>query len=81
MSVQRHTRLHAGLWAPYKLTAYPAGFYGNFTGQTGDHPPVWEAEARVIHRGKACVVRLADAATIDEALEACWTHLARMMGA
>lgn len=78
--VFRTTTLHPALWAPYRLTAYPNGFAGAAGGP--DYPPVWEPSAMVIGRrnGRAtcCYAPLGDAATLDDALEACWAHYASL---
>ena len=69
--VARHTRLHLRLLGPHKITAYPHGFH--------DWPkdltePVWEPNALVIRDGFACIIRMDDQPTLDDALDACWQH-------
>ena len=73
--VQRHTHLHPHLWAPYKIVAYANGFAG--APGEADLPPVYEPNAMVIgETGHACMRYLGEAATLDDAIEACWIHLA-----
>ena len=73
--VARHTRLHPQLWGPYKITAYPHGFH-QWPEDLAD--PVWEPNALVIRGDRACIIRLADQPTLDDALDACWRHLASL---
>ncbi|WP_174280417.1 hypothetical protein [Sphingomonas bacterium] len=73
--VARHTRLHPQLWGPYKITAYPDGFH---QWPEGMADPVWEPDACVIRGDVACFQRLGDQPTLEDALEACWRHLASL---
>lgn len=73
--VARYTRLHPTLWAPYKITGYPHGFH-DWPDELAD--PVWIPTARVIRQTTACLLDLGDQRTLDDALEACWTHLASL---
>ena len=73
--VARYTRLHAKLWAPYSITAYPHGFH-NWPEGLAD--PVWIPNARVITAAGAASRSLTDCPTLDAALEACWAHLATL---
>lgn len=75
--IQRHTRLHPRLWAPYKIHAYPYGFH-NWPGDLA--LPVWVPEARVVGSTCALLIRLGDQPTLDAAIDACWAHLAGLMG-
>jgi len=78
--VQRHTSLHPALWWPYKITAYPVGFYSR---SSGEHtPPAWEPNAMNIDArgGYACMTQLWEnegaCATLEEAMDLCWQHYA-----
>lgn len=73
--IARYTRLHARLWAPYSITAYPHGFH-NWPDGMAD--PVWTPNARVITLSGAASQPLADCATLDAAIEACWAHFAML---
>ena len=73
--VARHTRLHPHLWGPYKITAYPHGFHD---WPAGLAEPVWEPSALLIRGGYACFVSLGDQSTLNDALDACWRHLASL---
>lgn len=73
--VARHTRLHPQLWGPYKVAAYPSGFH---EWPEGLSDPVWEPNALVIRDGVACLIRLEDQPTLDDAFDACWRHLASL---
>ncbi|AKH18971.1 hypothetical protein [Sphingomonas sanxanigenens] len=74
--IQRHTRLHPKLWAPYKIIAYPYGFH-NWPGDLA--LPVWIPEARVVGPTCALLRTLGEQRTLDDAIEACWIHLAGLM--
>lgn len=73
--VARFTRLHPRLWAPYSITAYPHGFHG-WPADLRD--PVWTPYAHIITTGGAATRSLGDCASMDEAIEACWAHLATL---
>ncbi len=73
--VARYTRHHPRLWAPYSLTAYPHGFH---EWPEGLAEPVWTPNARVITATDATSRPLADCDTLDDAIDACWAHLATL---
>lgn len=73
--IARYTRLHARLWAPYSITAYPNGFH-NWPGKLA--APVWTPNARIITPGGAASQQLGDCPTLDAAIEACWAHFATL---
>ena len=73
--VFRFTRLHPNLWAPYKITAYPYGFH-DWPAELAD--PVWIPTVRIITNRGACLLDLGDCATLEQAIEACWTHYASL---
>lgn len=73
--VFRFTRLHPKLWGPYRIIAYPYGFHD---WPPEEAAPVWTPEARIITRRGAALRGLGDCATLEEAIEACWMHLASL---
>lgn len=79
--IYRRTNLHPALWAPYRIKAYPHGFAG--APGEADLPPVWEPEAMIVGRERTgrllnCFLPLGDAASLDDAIEACWAHFASL---
>jgi len=73
--VARFTRLHPKLWAPYGITAYPYGFHD---WPPEDAAPVWIPRAHIITARGAAFLDLGDCATLEQAIEACWTHFASL---
>jgi len=73
--VCRFTRLHPKLWHCYGITAYPHGFHG---WPPEEAAPVWIPTARIVTARGACLLDLGDCATLEQAIEACWTHYASL---
>lgn len=73
--VARFTQLHPKLWAPYGITDYSYGFHD---WPPEEAAPVWIPRAHIITARGAAFLDLGDCATLEQAIEACWTHFASL---